>query len=1269
MKNKISHIHSRAFLPFSLAALIGLALAPSSGTAQQILNGGNNYTFAELDFAPFPFFLAYGENQNGTMNLVESWITAGEGVRLADSAGSGTNNIALINIDEESRLSLAFDQDGLADILGYDGTAIINVDGTLAPVWGVTDGNLRTQRASMAVRPGSSATVNLFGQYASWNARSRHIDVGISGTAEITITDGARLYAAQRLAIGGTRWTPAAGGEDPYVPEAGGSGFLTVDGPSSRVDWADNSFGWLRIGRRATGVATVSNGALLDLASNTVASGLEIHVGDAEGGDGSLIIQSGGVVRSNGVFRVNSSNSDRGYVRVDGAGSLLDIDLEGRTSVSFVGNTGVVEGNVGILEIVNGGRANFSSSLRFGNLAGAVGQLLVDGPGSEITIGNFIQAGWNGTGSFRVSNGGTLNQLSPTYTSSVGRQVGSHGTFVIDGAGSKASFSQSLFVATGDAGFESEGTGTGVVQILDGGLLEVASLLAVRGEGSILLNNGTIRIGENGELSVAGPNTSLSGEGLIEGNLLVGNLATIAGTGDGIVVDGILAGNGAVENLTVGGVRVASQVGPLALNNVGFGNHAVITVAINDSSDANGLLEWDANTSLAGVNLDISIETFITDPDWAAQILPAPAVGGYGFASVTVPEGWSFADGLLSVSGDSPPPPPPAIISEWVPETNSVFWRSGANWSEDGFPDDGLTVARFGSVYNDGGSLSGVPTTTVTVHVGSAGGTQDVGAIVLGSDNTVNRRVRHNVLNTRGALAVHGVSLDIEGRSFDSLLLANFSQDNSVRIQSWASTQLFDLVFMRSGVIHVENPNAVIRSTSRIYEPEGTSVSITKTGEGILNLGVDFGSEDSDRVSITGDMILQEGILENTYSGAGADGVIQSSPYGFGNLILQGGNVRSTTSTGRSIFNNVILDGTVAFGSPDPAFNGNQTVSTNAGGSTTLASNSAVVIHDTTTWEQGISGEFGLAKLGPGTLIFTGEGGGLTYAGTTVVEEGVLQVNTALWSSPLSVLPGATLAFGTASEPGEMFAGSSLTLSNGSNIAFRLEEADLYDSMIVEGPISLGGASLELSLGYQPDPSFAAIVLVQNISAEPVAGVFSYEGNVLLEGSELTVTTGEFVQEFVITYQHNGTSVALLPLGGISSSVFGEWAAGFDLTGDDATPEANPAGDGFTNLEKFSFGVNPNVFVMSLADVSQSGEFLFLRWNRSNDSGISYQIDRSTDLVGWLLLEGASPSVMAIPDVTPPAGYERVEWSVDTSTEGLRAFYRVQADVDSSLLP
>src|SRR5690606_34429652 len=161
-------------------------------------------------------------------------------------------------------------------------------------------------------------------------------------------------------------------------------------------------------------------------------------------------------------------------------------------------------------------------------------------------------------------------------------------------------------------------------------------------------------------------------------------------------------------------------------------------------------------------------------------------------------------DGLLSVDGDGPPPPPPAVISEWVPAGTSVTWRSSGNWSADGWPDDPLTVAWFGSVYNDGGIVDDVPTTTLTVQMNNAGLVQEVAAIVLGSDNTVDRRVRNNGANSiAGYMTIYGADLEIEGREFENLLLGNFSQSSGIRIYSSSSTQLNNIRFMRSGVIHV----------------------------------------------------------------------------------------------------------------------------------------------------------------------------------------------------------------------------------------------------------------------------------------------------------------------------------------------------------------------------------------------------------------------------------------------------------------------------------
>ncbi|HLS28192.1 MAG TPA: hypothetical protein VK041_06040, partial [Opitutales bacterium] len=187
-------------------------------------------------------------------------------------------------------------------------------------------------------------------------------------------------------------------------------------------------------------------------------------------------------------------------------------------------------------------------------------------------------------------------------------------------------------------------------------------------------------------------------------------------------------------------------------------------------------------------------------------------------------------------------------------------------------------------------------------------------------------------------------------------------------------------------------------------------------------------------------------------------------------------------------------------------------------------------------------------------------------------------------------------------------------------------------------------------------------------------GTLSYNGIPLAEGSQFYVETGEFSHWFEITYQGSGgynLAIQAVEGGEPPSDAFSDWASGYGLAGADAAPDASPAGDGFTNLQKFAFGLNPTVPAASLADVSRDGDLLVLRWNQRAGGGIDYVVETSDSLAAdsWTVIPDAEPSVMSTPDVTPPAGYERVEWTVDVSGENSRAFYRASATVDASLLP
>jgi hypothetical protein len=119
-------------------------------------------------------------------------------------------------------------------------------------------------------------------------------------------------------------------------------------------------------------------------------------------------------------------------------------------------------------------------------------------------------------------------------------------------------------------------------------------------------------------------------------------------------------------------------------------------------------------------------------------------------------------------------------------------------------------------------------------------------------------------------------------------------------------------------------------------------------------------------------------------------------------------------------------------------------------------------------------------------------------------------------------------------------------------------------------------------------------------------------------------------------------------------SSLSDWYAANGLTGADAAPEANPAGDGISNLLKYAFNMDPNTAysgearhlspgsgqsgLPSITGIETPGgrklRIEFLR--RRNDASIIYQPRFSTDLQGWV------PAI-ATPVVTPiDAEWERV---------------------------
>ena len=195
------------------------------------------------------------------------------------------------------------------------------------------------------------------------------------------------------------------------------------------------------------------------------------------------------------------------------------------------------------------------------------------------------------------------------------------------------------------------------------------------------------------------------------------------------------------------------------------------------------------------------------------------------------------------------------------------------------------------------------------------------------------------------------------------------------------------------------------------------------------------------------------------------------------------------------------------------------------------------------TFSAAISGTGSLTKTGAGNLILSGSS---SYSGATSVEAGRLSVNGILGTSPIAVLAAAELggsgsiagpvsiAAGGTLSPGnsiESLATGTTTFAAGATFAYEVDSTNplslssAADLLVVSGDLNLdpGNASLltlaDLASSVKPFVEDTTIFALINYSGSWNGGLFTYNGNVLADGSQFTVGT----QEWEIDY--NRTSV------------------------------------------------------------------------------------------------------------------------------------------------
>ena len=184
---------------------------------------------------------------------------------------------------------------------------------------------------------------------------------------------------------------------------------------------------------------------------------------------------------------------------------------------------------------------------------------------------------------------------------------------------------------------------------------------------------------------------------------------------------------------------------------------------------------------------------------------------------------------------------------------------------------------------------------------------------------------------------------------------------------------------------------------------------------------------------------------------------------------------------------------------------------------TTLVNN--VAAGNTRTLPEAIAGDGGLAKAGAGTLVLTGNN---VYTGATTVSAGVLRVNGTQTASAITVQNGGTLQGGgtvgmvSVQSGGTLAPGlspgtintQSLSLVSGAIFAVEINgttAGSQYDQTHVTGTVSLGGATLNLSVGFTLAGLQTFAILV-NDESDAVSGTF----NGVAEGGTLAAAGRTF---------------------------------------------------------------------------------------------------------------------------------------------------------------
>lgn len=750
----------------------------------------------------------------------------------------------------------------------------------------------------VAAEAGSTGTLNI---EQGGSLTTREMEVGSGGTG-LLVLDG----------IGSTLTVGTADSIDPglYVGGFdGGFGEFTVSGGATL-----NALNF-QVGRGATGtlsgVATIRDAGTVVNLDNRFGhfsdpfqdDGGFLRVARNDGDIGELNILAGAVINigtglteSEPGFQIARNEGSRGTVVVDSATVNMT-----QTTPSDPGNDvfgpylQVGRGGTGTVTVRNGGRISQTgddSNIAVGRLAGSQGTLLVDGPGSEITMqgGRFasLVTGWEGEGTTTFQNGanlelsgdgvgidvgredgavGDLNILSGSQLTMsggtdeaqfrIGRFEGSEGIVVVEGT-------NSLLSVTGPSGFSTRiavgDRGTGTLETRDGGHVAVSRMdigAFKTGVGTALVDNATWNIGADG-MNIGRENV---------GSLEIRNSATVNAERARVGWTG--GSNGTIEldatsQLNVGLIQVGHGFydpigdpdfgidtsafgtfnltgGTVNANETRIGNHERgIGVVVMDGGTWNDVTRLEVGTQGNGTLSLQNGALFTSDGDFGVI---ANAGGAMGVVTVDATSQLQI-NGFFSIGNGFFDPVNDPDFGQDDTATGSLVINGGTVSIEDG--NIGGLARGDGSVLLNGGNFD-IATHLSVAHEGTAALTITNGGVVTSNSASVGNTVGSDGSATIGTVGGAGTP-------------ASWNVTNTLSIGHGDVAQ----AAVASGLVTVAKDSTLTATNIDIEEGGTLNTADKGTVNGNINLlgGTHVTGESPGTAIINGNFTMTSGVLD-----------------------------------------------------------------------------------------------------------------------------------------------------------------------------------------------------------------------------------------------------------------------------------------------------------------------------------------------------------------------------------------------------------------------